>query len=559
MKPPTEPMHPLLSKHSRRRFLAYGSAAALGELLLPPLSYGQGRHRTTVVETSHGKLRGVAADGIKVFRGVHYAQSTSGKNRFRPPQPVIPWAGVRDATRLGHPSPQSNPDFPVWLDPNPGSEDCLVLNIWAPDHVTSASRLPVMFWIHGGGYTFGSAGAPLYDLGTLARLGNVVAVGINHRLQAFGFTDLGSHGEGDFAGSGNAGMLDIIAALRWVRENIATFGGDAGNVTAFGQSGGGAKISTVMAMPAGKGLLDKAIVQSGSVFRYVEPAEAEETAERTFTLLGLRKNDISALQAVPTKALLACGDRIMKEARGTGNPALKYAPVIDGRTLPERPWYSAAPEGSGQVPLLIGTTRDETIIYMPDEARKPLGDDEAIAKAVVDSVPAYTPDLARVRALIPFYRKSMGEVSDPELVLQLSTDLSYWEMAVHQAELQSAAGAPVFSYRCDWRTPCYGGTWAPHTMELPFVLGIRHYGPAWDGKDTDAQRAAADPSNARFHLGDQMLAAWTTFARTGDPSTASLTWPRYTVPSRETMIFDGTSRVLADPRGDYRRALIATP
>jgi para-nitrobenzyl esterase len=512
------------------------------------------RRRSTVVETAHGKLRGLIQDGVVAFKGVPYGQSTAGRNRFLPPQPLESWAGVRNATRLGHPCLQTNPDFPVWSDPMPGSEDCLVLNVWAPEQAWQASKLPVMVWIHGGGYTFGSAGAPLYDLGNLARTGNVVAVGINHRLQAFGFTDLSGDGGGDFAASGNAGILDIIAALRWVRDNIGQFGGDPKNVTVFGQSGGGAKISTLMGMPEAQGLFHKAVIQSGSVFRYRNPDEAEAMSNRMFSLLGISRNDIVALQAVPAPTLLACGDRIMNEAQGTGHPSLKYAPVIDGRHLPTRPWNTAAPAGSHNIPLLLGTTRDETIIYLPDEARnrKPLGNDEAIAKAVVASVSSYTPDQARAADTIPFYRKQMGQVSDMELVLQMSTDLAYWKDMVRQAELQTDAGMPVFAYRCDWRTPCYGAKWAPHSIELPFIMGHRHYGSAWDGQDTDAQRAAADPDNARFRVGDQMLAAWTSFARHGNPSTSDLAWPKYDLNKRSTMIFDRETKVVEDPHGEFR-------
>jgi para-nitrobenzyl esterase len=510
------------------------------------------RRRSLVVETAHGRLRGVVENGVAAFRGIPYGQSTAGRNRFLPPQPLKPWAGVRDATRLGHPCIQTNPDLPVWLDPMPGSEDCLVLNVWSPEGASRASKLPVMVWIHGGGYTFGSAGAPLYDCGNLARFGDLVAVGINHRLQAFGYTDLSATGADAFAASGNAGQLDILAALNWVRTNIEVFGGDPNNVTLFGQSGGGAKISTLMGMPAATGLFHRAIVQSGSVFRYRSQEEAQAMSNRMFSILGIPSKDIAALQAVPADILLRCGNQIMNEAVGTGNPALKYAPVIDGYDLPKEPWRVSAPEGAWRIPLLLGSTRDETIVYMTDEARRSIVDDEALARAVVDGTPSYTPNKEHVAELIPFYRKALPELSNFELAVQMSTDLAYWKDAVHQAELQAGTGTPVFMYRFDWRTPCFGAMWAPHGGELPFVMGHRHYGPAWDGKDTDAARAAVDPDNARFKLGDRMLAAWANFARNGNPSQPDLAWPTYDKHTRSTLIFDRETKVVDDPNSGFR-------
>ncbi len=522
---------------------------------IPGASNAAVRARSVVVESAHGKLRGLADKGVTAFKGIPYGQSTAGSNRFLPPQRLAPWAGVRDATRLGHPCLQTNPDFPVWLDPMPGSEDCLALNVWSPASAQPTSKLPVMVWLHGGGYTFGSAGAPLYDCGNLARIGNIVAVGINHRLQALGYSDVSAHGGPRFAASGNAGQLDIIAALDWVRTNIAAFGGDPDNVTLFGQSGGGAKISTLMGMPASTGLFHRAIVQSGSVFRYRSREEAEATSNRMFSILGLRRNDMDALQAVPADVLVGCGVQIMNEAAGIGDPSLKYAPVIDCDDFPKEIWHTTAPEGTRSIPLLLGSTRDETIIYMSDEARKGIADDEALARAVVDGTPAFEPDKERVAELIPFYRKAAPDSTNFDLAVQMSTDLSYWKGAVHQAELQSGAGAPVFMYRCDWRTPCFGAKWAPHALEIPFVLGHEYYGSAWDGKDTDQARAEADPGGARFKLGNRMLAAWVNFARSGNPSLPDLAWPAYAKKSRSTMIFDRESKVLDNPRSDIRTLL----
>jgi para-nitrobenzyl esterase len=543
---------------SRRNVIGHGSALLAGAMLATPNRALAARRKPVLVETVHGKLRGLRENGVAFFKGVHYAQSAGGKNRFMPPQPVIPWAGIRDATQFGPPCIQTNPDFEPWTDPMPGSEDCLVLNVWAPETALGRTKLPVMFWIHGGGYSFGSAGAPLYDLANLAAKGDVVAVSINHRLHGFGFTDLTAAGS-EFAGTGNAGILDILAALRWVRSNISQFGGDPDNITVFGQSGGGSKIATMMGMPEGRGLFHKAINQSGPISRYRERDEALEMTERMFSLLGIARNDVAALQAVPADRLLDCFNKIMNEARGTGHPALKYAPVIDGYFLPSRPWEHSAPPGASAIPLLAGTTKDETIIYMPEYAFGPLGNDAAIGRAVIESTPAYTPDIGTVNGLVPFYRKTMGNPSDLELVLQISTDLSYWKEINKHATLQARAGAPVFAYRCDWETPCFGGMYAPHTMELPLVLGNLRYGAAWDGKDTDADRVAADPKGDRFRLSERMMAMWTNFARRGNPSTDELAWPNYTLEKRSIMLLDRECKVVDDLRGVVRMALPKCP
>lgn len=538
---------------SRRELIRCGVGSAIGALVsVAAVPEASARSGSVVVETASGKVRGISQNGIRAFKGIPYGDSTAGNNRFRPPQAVASWAGIRDATQLGHPCFQTNEDPPAWLDPMPPSEDCLVLNVWTPTSASRSSRLPVMVWIHGGGYTFGSAGAPLYDCGRLARAGNIVTVGINHRLQAFGYTDLSFVGGEEFADSGNAGQLDILAALHWVRTNIEVFGGDPGNVTVFGQSGGGAKISALMGSPSANGLFHKAIIESGSVFRYRGHDESKAMSERMFSILGIRKGDLRALQAVPAATLLKCGDQIMSEAVGTGHPALKYAPVVDSPFLPDRPWNTTAPPGAANIPMLLGTTLDETILYFNEKERRSPLDDEGMARAITGAATVYTPDQNRVAGLIDSYRKALPATKTMEMMVRISTDIGFWKYAVHQAEIQSGSGAPVFMYRCDWKTPCCGGMWAPHGVELPFVMGIRHYGPAWDGKDSDAARAAADPHNLRFQVGDRILNAWVQFARSGNPSLPSNQWPRYSAGSRSTMIFDGHTQVVNDPAAEFR-------
>lgn len=502
-----------------------------------------------IVETEAGQLQGRLQDGVSAFRGVPFGQPTGGANRFRAPQPVVPWTGVRDAFELGHPSIQNNPDFEVWLDPMEPSEDCLALNIWAPD---GARGLPVMIWIHGGAYTFGSGGAPLYDGGNLARDGEVVVVSINHRLQAFGFTDLSAFGPA-FADAGNAGLLDVEAAVAWVKRNIAAFGGDPGNITLFGQSGGGAKISMLMAMPSARGLFQKAIVQSGSVFRVRTPDEAAAQTERLFHHLGIRLGDIAALQALPAEVLSQGGNDVIAEAVDVGNSVLAYAPTADGRILVADPWARVAPATAARIPLIVGVNRDETVIYMTDVSSS---GDEALIDMIIATTTTRTPGRDEVAAVLPAYRASMPGATAAELIVQISTDIGFWRGAVHQADLHAQGGSPVFVYRCDWRTPCFGARWAPHSIEIPFIMGHPVYGPAWDGTDTEADRAADDPGNARLRVGLQMQRAWVNFARTGNPSSDGLTWPAYDPATRSTMIFDHQTRVEPDPRGDFYRQIV---
>ncbi|TDD87063.1 hypothetical protein E1202_17265 [Saccharopolyspora karakumensis] len=314
-----------------------------------------------VVETSVGRVRGLLREGYAEFKGIHYGEPTGGTNRFLPPKPPRPWTGVRDALQIGPQSPQVNPDLPAWLDSSEESEDCLVLNVWAPDHARADSALPVMVWLHGGGFVFGSAGAPMFDGGNMARDGDVVVVGVNHRLNVFGYTYLGDGVDERFALSGNVGHLDLVAALQWVRDNISAFGGDPDNVTIFGQSGGGGKVAALMAMEQAQGLFHKAINMSGSILRFHTPDDAAAVTARLYKELDVREGDVESLQKVPTKTLsqfmAVLGDRFVA---GEPHPLLKYGPVVDGHVLAEQSWWDGAPALGRNIPMVIGSVLDET-------------------------------------------------------------------------------------------------------------------------------------------------------------------------------------------------------
>ena len=325
---------------SRRDVLRKGlmMAAAGSAMVLTRKPFAQQVESFPVIETAVGKIRGQSRDGVAAFRGVRYGAPTGGASRFLPPQPPAAWKGIQDALEVGFPAPQFNPDYPVWLDPKPGSEDCLFLNVWTPAAATAAARLPVMVWIHGGAFLWGSAGAPMYDGHHLAKTGNVVVVSINHRLNIFGYSFLGTQADDRFAASGNAGQLDLIAALQWVRDNIEQFGGDRSNVTMFGQSGGGIKINTLMAMPAARNLFHKAILQSGSGLKVKDAAAASEVADRIYRKTGIRSGDVKALQALSTAQLVACYKELSADGSASREGVFLFEPVVDGVALPRQPW-----------------------------------------------------------------------------------------------------------------------------------------------------------------------------------------------------------------------------
>ncbi|CAM2162217.1 Carboxylic ester hydrolase [Paraburkholderia sacchari] len=544
---------------TRREFLQAGGAiAAAGvAMAVPGLGVAATHTEFRTVTTANGKIRGRVSRGVAEFKGVHYGASTAGANRFLPPQPVVPWTGVRDALALGNKCPQVDLDYPAWVDSSPSSEDCLALNVFAPEGANAQSRLPVMVWIHGGAYIFGSASSPLYKCENLARLGNVVTVGINHRLNVFGYTFLGDGAGHDFVTSGNAGHLDIVAALRWVQQNIAAFGGDPDNVTLFGESGGGGKITGLLGMPAAKGLFHKAIIQSGSLLRQKDRSEATEITDKMYSGLGIRRGDVRALQRLSTNALLDWYKQLLTNAELPGG-LLTHGPVADGIVIPPHLWDGHAPALSKDIPIIVGTNTHESILFIDQELFKPIPDDGVLAKRIAMFPVLGKADEQQVRPLIPLYREKMPGLNDRELLVRISTDIGFWKHAVLQAEmLARAGGAPVYMYECTWETPCYGGKWAPHAIDVPFVFGVPHYPTAWDGKDTDAVRSAADPQNHWSVVSKQMIGAWTAFARTGNPSAQGLEWSPYDLTKRATMMFGERSGTADDPRSSVREAVLA--
>jgi para-nitrobenzyl esterase len=501
-----------------------------------------------VVETTAGVLRGTVVGKSRVFKGVGYAEPPTGARRFKAPQPLRPWSGVRDAIDYGAPSVQNCVDPPNWVDPVPPSEDCLYLNVWAPLGGGSDPK-PVMVWIHGGGFMSGSGGLASYDGQNLAELGDVIVVTVNHRLNIFGYLWLGDI-DARYAGDGNCGQQDLVAALGWVRANIAAFGGDPGNVTLFGESGGGAKICALLATPSAKGLFHKAIIQSGSQPDIYDRAKATEVALFALEAAGVDRSDLSRLETLSTEALLATSQAVM--ARYS---LLCLQPVIDGSFMPRQSW-DRAPDESRDVSLIIGTNSDEGITFLARKDREPESDTE-MAAWFAASFGAPVLSAYEWTQLLRGYREMSPDASRLDLLEAMLTDVWMWQGALHQAEVKVVqGGAPVFMYEFGWRTPAFGGGWALHAGEIPFVFGNLTYGTAWDGTDNDDERSRADPEGDRFRLAERMMRSWTRFAHVGDPSTAEIVWPPFDLEQRATLYFNRSVEVRHDPNAQ-RRALVA--
>lgn len=535
-----------MSHVDRREFLGIGAAAAAGLVAhggLAPLwaQDTRGLPMTAAVQTAAGRVRGVVRFGVNQFWGVPYAASTADANRFMPPVKVTPWTGVRDCVQVGHRAPQ-DPDGPISevfaLDrQEPMGEDCLNLNVFTPG-LGSGNR-PVMVWLHGGGFAGGSGNWLLYEGTNLARKEDVVVVAVTHRLNLFGFLHLSDLGGGErWANSSNVGMQDIVAALAWIKENIGAFGGNPSNVTTFGQSGGGSKVTTLMAMPSAKGLMHRAIAMSGAQVRGATRENGTRAAEQFLGRLGLKSNQLDRLQQFTWQQLQ---EAFYTEPRIQG---LAGGPVVDGRSLPRDQWSPDAPAVSAEVPLMMSSTETEDAWNDPPPPLQ-MSEEEMMTRVrrIVRN------DEAKAREMVALYRRTHTGISNTDVYLIMNADNTRRANAQLLCELKSAQGkAPAYLYFFNWRSPVHKGQMkAYHTLDIPFAL-----------YNIDQAASMTGAMQERYALAHKMSAAFAAFARSGNPNHADLPkWPAFDTRTYPTMVFGNECRVVNDPNREERLALKA--
>ena len=503
-----------------------------------------------VVETGFGKLQGREADGACVFRGVPFALPPVGERRLCPPEPPDSWAGVRPALTFASAAPQNPSALGPALSVNAGetSEDCLYLNVWTP--AADRGRRPVMVWVHGGGFVIGAGSQTIYDGASLARRGDVVVVTLNYRLGALGFLHIPEDWQSGLAASGNEGLLDQITALEWVRSEIEHFGGDPDNVTVFGESAGSMSISALLASPRARACFRRAILQSGSANFVGTAAGGRRVAERLLRELDLTPKEAGRLRSVPVPRLLEAQQRtfVALAAEFVGLP---FQPVVDGQVLPEHPFAALAAGRARDIPLLVGTTRDEMKLFgLMDPQARQLDEASLLGRCqrVIRGKHANGATLAEIA--IETYRRARAArqepTTPPDLWFAIDTDRVFRYPALRLADLQRRHQARTYVYLFAWTSPLMNGAFgACHALDLPFVFGT--YNDPMIGLFSGNGAEAAG-------LSERMQEAWLTFAHNGSPSPAALgDWPSYDPDHRPTMVFGRESRIETAPMEEERR------
>jgi para-nitrobenzyl esterase len=534
---------------SRRQVLAAVTAVAAAASL--PRALTAAAASEPVVETTFGKVRGQrgVAGGYKFFC-VPYGASTAGTGRFMPPKPAVPWAGIREVPAQAIIAPQIDPEA---TPATPGSrraavsgigseagsiesEDCLNVTIYTPG--TDSARRPVMVWLHGGGYSSGSGSNPMYEGSSLAVHGDVVVVNVNHRLNVLGYAHLPESGA-EFSSSGNVGIQDIELALRWVKDNIERFGGDAKRVLIFGQSGGGGKVATLLSMPSARGLFHRAALQSGAVRRLRQVESAVGASERLLNMLKLTPKQARELQRLPLATLMAARFELGRRA-SLPNAPNSFEPVFDGRLVTRQPFDPVANPLNADVPLLVGCTSTEnTVFMMGDEAAFKL-DMPGLRQRMRTLLGESAGDGA-----VDLYMTLKPLAAPPQLYFEMLSDRTR-RQSIMIAEMKAAQNeARAYLYQLMWNTPVMDGLLrSPHSLDLPMVFDIA-LGERW--KPYTGAVPAAD------RVAKAMSGAWVEFARTGDPGTAALQWPDYSLRRRDVMLFDEDSTHATDAFRETRQ------
>jgi para-nitrobenzyl esterase len=515
---------------NRREFIRHSALTAGVLTAAGGVVFGQGSD--PVAETTYGKIRGRKIDSVNAFQGIPYGAPTSGANRFMPAQKPQKWSGVLDTVNFGVEAPQGPhleiPEVAATIPKTGTGEDCLRLNVWTTTLSKDAKR-PVMLWLHGGGFTSGNGSYSIYNGANMARKHDVVMLSINHRLNSFGFLYLPEIGGAKFANASNVGILDVVAALQWVHDNIANFGGDPNNVTIFGQSGGAGKVSTLLAMPAAKGLFHKAIIQSGANLAGIPKADATKNAQTLMSKLNVKT--VEQLQQVPMNTLM---DTTLAEN-------LTWGPVVDGKTLPGGPFDPLAPDFASNIPVLIGTTEYE-ITFFPTTKFDPLNDTE-LRTAIRQTTRAASD--ADVESLLAVYKKGRPNLSNLDYNLVVASD-NFRTRVITEMERKAAQQAPVYAYYFTWKSPVREGQLKSfHTLEIPFVTA-----------NVDEAKSMTGTGQDRYALQDRMSTAWAAFARTGNPNHKGLpNWSSFDTTTRMTMVFDNVCSLINDPHKAERVAL----
>lgn len=488
----------------------------------------------TLVQTQYGKVQGMLEGTVYSWKGIPYAKPPLGTRRFRPPQSPEAWHDIRQATQFG-PMAMQPPNMPAELLRHLSmSEDCLSLNIWSPG--ADEKLRPVMIWLHGGGWQIGSG--RLHDGTPLVSLGDMVVVTLNYRLGPLGFLHLAEIGGEAYANSGNCGLLDQIAALQWVHDNIAAFGGDPQQVTVFGESAGAMSIGALLTIPTARGLFQRAILQSGAIGPIKNSTEATTIARTFLKILDVRPENVSALEQIPAERLIEAASTLpdWHETMGTED-TIHFTPVIDGVILPQPPLQAIANGAAKHIPIVIGTTKDECFFYPFADPTWREADEETLIQRCKHLVGDNWADIS------PLYLQARPD-GQPLLqrLLSLLTFDQFTFPALQLAEAQAEQGASVWVYRFDWHSPLFGG--AAHTLDRIFV---------WNLLENQTTRQMTGNAPERLQLAQQMQRAWIAFARHGNPNTPELpTWPNYDLERRATMLFDRESTIQNDPHAEER-------